>query len=127
SRETFESIGPVRGREGVLVGDVQVNAHTFTVFRRNLAYFTLGRSSGLLPYFFPGLVAALLFLASRERRLWQWLAAATMVGVMLGLILLTPFTYSGGGGPVGNRYFLSFYPLFLLLTPAVPGLGAAAV
>ncbi len=126
-RETFESIGPVRGREGVLVGDVLVNTHTFTVFRHNLVYFTLGRSSGLVPYFFPGVVAALLFLAARDRRPWQWLAAATIVGAMLGLILLTPFTYSGGGGPVGNRYFLSFYPLFLLLTPAISGLGGAAV
>jgi hypothetical protein len=30
-----------------------------------------------------------------------------------------PYTYSGGGGPVGNRYFVSFYPLFLFLMPAV--------
>ena len=28
-----------------------------------------------------------------------------------------PFTYSGGGGPIGNRYFLGFYPLLLFLTP----------
>ena len=43
------------------------------------------------------------------------------------LLLLTPFTYSGGGGPVGNRYFLSFYPLFLFLTPALRGFGSAVV
>ena len=30
-----------------------------------------------------------------------------------------PYTYSGGGGPVGNRYFVSFYPLFLFLMPAI--------
>ena len=126
ARETFESIGPVRGREGVLVGDVLVNRHTFTVFRHNLVYFTLGRSSGLVPYFFPGVVAALLFLLSGDRRLWQWLAGTTIVGAMIGLLLLTPFTYSGGGGPVGNRYFLSFYPLFLLLIPGTLGLGGAA-
>jgi len=46
---------------------------------------------------------------------------------MVMLLVLTPFTYSGGGGPVGNRYFLSFYPLFLLLTPAMVGLRSAAV
>jgi len=45
----------------------------------------------------------------------------------LTLLLLTPFTYSGGGGPVGNRYFLSFYPLFLFLTPALPGMASAGV
>jgi hypothetical protein len=38
-----------------------------------------------------------------------------------------PYTWSGGGGPVGNRYFLSFYPLFLFLTPALRGFGSACV
>ena len=32
-------------------------------------------------------------------------------------MLYMPFTYSGGGGPVGNRYFLGVYPVFLFLTP----------
>ena len=41
-------------------------------------------------------------------------------------IFVWPFTYNGGGGPLGNRYFLSFYPLFLFLTPPTAGLGAAA-
>ena len=33
------------------------------------------------------------------------------------LLLYMPFTYSGGGGPVGNRYFLGVYPVFLFVTP----------
>jgi hypothetical protein len=126
-RETFDSIGPVRGREAVAVGDVLVNQHSLTVFRHNLVYFVLGRFSGLLPYFFPGVVSALLFLASRSRQPWQWLVGATIAGSALTLMLMTPFTYSGGGGPVGNRYFLSFYPLFLFLTPAVPGMPSTAL
>jgi hypothetical protein len=125
-RETFENIGPVRGREGVLLGDILVNRHTLTVFRHNLAYFVVGRFSGLVPYFFPGVVSVLLFLAVRRRQPWQWLVGATIVGAAVALLLLTPFTYSGGGGPVGNRYFLSFYPLFLFLTPAVTGLAGSA-
>ncbi len=126
-RETFENIGPVRGREGVAVGDVLANRHTLTVFRHNLVYFVVGRFSGLVPYFFPGVVIAVLFLISKGRRGWQWLVAATIMAAVLVLILLTPFTYSGGGGPVGNRYFLSFYPLFLFLIPAESGLAGAAV
>jgi hypothetical protein len=126
-RETFDNIGPVRGREAVAVGDVLVNRHTLTVFRHNLVYFLAGRYSGLVPYFFPGVVSALLFLASRPRQPWQWLIGATIVGGALTLLLLTPFTYSGGGGPVGNRYFLSFYPLFLFLTPALPGMASAGL
>jgi hypothetical protein len=126
-RETFENIGPVRGREGVAVGDVLVNRHTLTVFRHNVVYFVVGRFSGLVPYFFPGVVIALMFLISKGRRSWQWLVGATIVGAVLVLLLLTPFTYSGGGGPVGNRYFLSFYPLFLFLMPAESGLAGAAI
>ena len=45
-----------------------------------------------------------------------------------GLLFLLPNTWSGGGGPLGNRYFLSFYPAFFFLLPAgrsvVPGLIA---
>ena len=125
--ETFESIGAVRGRDTVMVGDVLVNSHSFTVFRYNLVYYAVGRSGGLVPYFFPGVLSALLFLLRGNRRLWQWLVAATIAGAIIGMLLVWPFTYSGGGGPVGNRYFLSFYPLFLLLTPPLSGLGAAVL
>ena len=125
-RETFENIGPVRGREGVLLGDVLVNRNTLKVFRHNVVYFAVGRFSGLVPYFFPGVVSALLFLASRGRQPWQWLVGATVAGAVVSMLLLWPFTYSGGGGPVGNRYFLSFYPLFLFLTPAASGMAGSA-
>jgi len=126
-RETFDNIGPPQRLEAVLPGNVLATRHSVAVFRHNVRYFVFGRSSGLLPYFFPGVVSAVLFLAMRGRQPWQWLAGASIVGAMVMLLVLTPFTYSGGGGPVGNRYFLSFYPLFLLLTPAMVGLRSAAV
>jgi hypothetical protein len=125
--ETFENIGPVRGREGMMVGDVLVNSHTLTVFKDNAIYFVMGRSSGLLPYCFPGVASAVLFLLSRKRQRWQWLVVATIVGSALLMILIWPFTYSGGGGPVGNRYFVSFYPLFLFLTPPLAGFSSAMI
>ncbi len=67
--ETFDNIGPVRGREDLLVGDVLVNTHSWSVLRHNLWYFFVGRNAGLLPYFFPGVVALLWFLLSREKHL----------------------------------------------------------
>ena len=76
-------------------------------------------------YFFPGVVALLLFLLSREKHLWQWLAFATIVGVVLMHVFVWPFTWNGGGGPVGSRYFLPFYALFLVLIPATAGAGSA--
>jgi len=126
-RETFENIGPVRGRESVMVGEVLINPHTLTVLRYNMAYFVIGRFCGLVPYFFPGVLSALLFLVRARRQSWQWLVASTVVAAALTLIALTPFTYSGGGGPVGNRYFLAFYPLFLLLTPTLTSLAVPAL
>ena len=54
SWETFDNIGPVRGREDLMVGDVLVNTHSGTVLRHNLWYFLVGRNAGLVPYFFPG-------------------------------------------------------------------------
>ncbi len=40
--ETFDNIGPVRGREDLMVGDVLVNTHSGTVFLHNLWYFFAG-------------------------------------------------------------------------------------
>ena len=79
--ETFDNIGPVRGREDLLLGDVLVNTHSGTVFRHNLWYFFAGRNAGLLPYFFPGVLALALFLVSKQKQTWQWLALATIAGV----------------------------------------------
>lgn len=125
--ETYDRIGPVRGREDIMVGDVLANRHSFTVFRHNLLYFVVGRYAGLVPYFFPGVLAAAMFILSRQLQRWQWLVTATLVGAVLMHILLWPYTWNGGGGPVGSRYFLAFYPLFLFLTPASAGLGAALI
>ena len=123
--ETFDNIGPVRGREDLWLGDVLVNTHSGTVLRHNLWYFLVGRNAGLLPYFFPGMVAVALFLFSKQKHLWQWLSLATIAGVVVFHVFVWPFTWNGGGGPVGSRYFLPFYALFLVLIPATAGLSAA--
>jgi hypothetical protein len=47
------------------------------------------------------------------------------------LLIYMPFTWSGGGGPVGNRYFLGTYGVFLFLVPpmqaAIGGLVTMAI
>ena len=100
------------------------------VFRRNLGYFVVGRHTGFAVYFFPGMMAIILFLAAtRDRAMWQWLTLGAGVGTAVALLLYMPFTWSGGGGPVGNRYFLGTYGIFLFLVPplqtAVAGLADA--
>lgn len=92
----------------------------WTVLLHNLVYFFIGRHSGLVPYFFPAVLALVAFLAAPRRRpLWQWLVCAAAVGQILLFIVGIPYNYFGGGGVVGNRYFLSAYGLFVFLVPAV--------
>lgn len=117
-RQTFDSTGTPRETNRVLVEVVASGDAVGQVFRRNIGYFFFGRHTGFVPYFFPGAMAiVLLLLAARKSAAWQWLALAGGIGSAIFLILYMPFTYSGGGGPIGNRYFLGVYPVFLFVTP----------
>ncbi len=126
-QQRFESTGIEKTTNRVPVEVLTGATAFYAVFRLNLGYFALGRHTGLVPYFMPGVVAVLLFLFSHTypRRLWQWLTLGGAVASALLLILYMPFTYSGGGGPVGNRYFLGAYPLLLFVTPPLARLTSA--
>jgi len=125
--ETFDNRAPIHGRSEAQT-DILANRHVLEVFRLNTFYFVFGRYSGLLPYFFPGVLALLLFLVSRRMRLWwQWLLIGTLALEAATLLFITPYTWAGGGGPIGNRYFLSFYPVFLFLMPPVATFAPAAI
>jgi hypothetical protein len=98
-------------------------------FAHNVEYFIVGRHFGFALYFFPGVVAFALWLGSRERRQpWRVFIALTFVGTATALLVFAPYSWSGGGGPYGNRYFMSVYPVvFFLLPPlrtATPALVA---
>jgi hypothetical protein len=85
----------------------------------NTWYFFAGRDAGLVPYYLPGVVMMLVWL-SRARRapVWQWATAVAVAASIGGLIVLFPDSWNGGGGPPGNRYYLSLYPALLFLAPA---------
>lgn len=89
------------------------------VFLWNCLFFFIGRYSGIVWYYFPGVIAAILAFASVSNRKGQWLAAATGVLILIQ-ILMIPSNYHGGGGALGNRYFSSLYPLLLLALPRLP-------
>jgi hypothetical protein len=94
----------------------------------NLVYFVLGRNSGMLPYFFPGLFALLAFLwPGRPRHLWQWLIVAVAAVEVVLFAIWIPYDYFGGGGVIGNRYFMNTYGLLLFLMPPLESLAAAVV
>ena len=117
-------LGLSKSREGVL-GEVIFNPRTFTSnLAHNLGYFFVGRHAGLVGYFFPAMFAIGAFLlAPRARPGWQWLVLAA--GLLQGLIfiVMTPYTWSGGG--VGNRYFFGGYGVMLFVLPPIQSLGAA--
>jgi hypothetical protein len=98
-------------------------------FGGNITYFLVGRHFGFVPYFFPGVVAIALWLRSGARRdIWRIAIVVTIVASTLMLLFIFPYTWSGGGGPPGNRYFLSLYPALFFLVPPLaspwPGLIA---
>ena len=126
------AVGLTRSVDSVLRDIVLSRNSLVEVFPANLAYFMLGRHSGLVPYFFPGVLSVLLFAAWRGGRPWfQWVTLASAVVANVVLLLWVPYTYSGGGGPIGNRYFMGLYPLLLFVTPplrsALPAIAGLAI
>jgi hypothetical protein len=117
---TFDKLGEVRATDGLLTEVIFNRDVLTTVLPWNVLYFLVGRHTGLVPYFFPGVAVLVAFLlAGRQRREpFQWLVLVTLALAAVALLVYMPFTYSGGGGPVGNRYFMGYYALFLLLVPA---------
>ncbi|MDP1571239.1 MAG: glycosyltransferase family 87 protein [Vicinamibacterales bacterium] len=123
---SFDRTGMDRTTNRVPVEVLSSRDAVASVFRSNLGYFLVGRHTGFAIYFFPAIVALALFLWGwRTRPVWQWATLAAGVGSALALLLYMPYTYSGGGGPVGNRYFLAVYPLFLFLTPPLASIAPA--
>ncbi len=80
----------------------------------NLFYYFFGRFTGLTWYFFPAILALILFILG-SKRIYQWFLLAAILGGILIYIVLMPDNYAGGGGAMANRYFLNIYPLFLFL------------
>ena len=127
-QHSFDTTGIIRETNRVPVEVLTTPDALIHVFRRNIGYFLFGRHTGFVPYFFAGSVAVVLFLwRARQRPIWQWLTLGAGFGSAIALILYMPYSYSGGGGPVGNRYFMGVYPVFLFITPPLMHLGASLV
>lgn len=94
-------------------------------YARNAVYFVVGRHAGLLPYFFPGLLAIVLWWWRwREIRGWHLLMVAAVLGTIAATLAILPYTWSGGGGPPGNRYFMAVYPVLFFFLPPIQSLWA---
>ena len=107
------------GRDEVLTNILFDPEVFWSNLRWNTLYFVLGRNGGLLAYYFPvvfGIIA--LVLTRRAREPWQWFILAGVLFHCLVFIVMLPYTYIGGGGSVGNRYFMGVYGTCLFLLPA---------
>ena len=126
----FEQIGIQRATNEVVVEERLSIGGFLTLLMTNGRYFVAGRHFGFVPFFFPGVITIGLFLWRRaSREVWQWLVLGTVALCAVGLMVYMSYTWSGGGGPPGNRYFLSAYPALFFITPplasVVPALAAA--
>ncbi|RMH23069.1 MAG: hypothetical protein D6696_01705 [Acidobacteria bacterium] len=83
--------------------------------RENVTYFVAGRHTGLVLYQPFAVIALGLFLLHGRRSVERWLILAALAAVALSFLLWIPFNWHGGGGFVGNRYFVVVYPAFLFL------------
>ena len=124
---TFADLGIGMSTNEIIVEEPFDPARFLELLGTNLWYFVAGRHFGFLPFFFPGVVAGWLFLRERANRsLRGWLILGTVAATAVGTVIYMPYTWSGGGGPSGNRYFLSIYPALLFLTPRIASFGPVA-
>jgi hypothetical protein len=86
-------------------------------FLRNLGYFWAGRYAGVIPYYLPAFVALALFLVRGPRTTTGGLAVAALAASYLFYVWAIPDNWYGGGGTIGNRYFLNLLPLAVLFVP----------
>jgi hypothetical protein len=138
-RKTFHFEFPFQTPEAGFEGDVRARDEALTdlIFNRsvfvtnllhNFKWYFIGRYSGLVAYFFPAVFALAAFLVTARRPpFWQYLVLAAGIGQILLFIIATPYTWFGGGGSVGNRYFMGAYGVFLFLIPSISRTWLAVV
>ncbi len=89
------------------------------MFVANLADFWVGRYAGVLPYFGPTFLALVFFVlvGPREKEGWFAVLALLLFYLVSIRIIPGPSNWYGGGGTVGNRYFMAALPLAAFFLP----------
>ncbi|HMD36480.1 MAG TPA: hypothetical protein VKH42_15995 [Vicinamibacterales bacterium] len=115
---TWEVRGFGEGTDELGAQDSLVPSEMLRLLFINAKYFLFGRHFGFVPYFFPGALALVAWVFSRERRVpWRLLTFLGFALTTLAILIVFPYTWSGGGGPPGNRYFMGVYPVVFFLMP----------
>ena len=126
---TFEAVNTkAAARDDALTGIIFDWRVFWTNLGNNLRWYFVGRYSGLVAYFATAVFALLAFFAAPRRRpLWQWLVLGSGVAQILLFVISLPHTWFGGGGSVGNRYFMGVYGIFLFLLPPISSLALSLI
>ncbi len=96
--------------------------------RANLGYFWVGRYGGMVAYFFPFVFAVVaLVAAGPQRQSWQWFVLAGIAAQVIVFLITLPYTFMGGGGSVGNRYFMGVYGVAVFLLPPIRSIATSLV
>ncbi|MBK5254712.1 MAG: DUF2029 domain-containing protein [Vicinamibacteria bacterium] len=118
---TTMKLGPLEeGEEATRgAGIVQAGVELNQMFAANLADFWIGRYAGMLPYFAPAFLALLAFLLLGPRGKEGWFAVSALLLFYLVSIRILPgpTNWYGGGGTLGNRYFMAALPLAPFFLP----------
>lgn len=99
--------------------DIIYTHQPWDIIFHDLYFFFIGRFSGIALYFFPAVVMMILFIFSGERRQFHWLILGTATFGGLLLVVWSPTNYFGGGGTLGNRYFMNQFPLYFFLVSSL--------
>jgi hypothetical protein len=85
----------------------------------SVEYFLWGRHTGLFLYFPFALLSCVLFVIHGRRSATRWMVLGSLAAVAAIFLLWIPQNWQGGGGFVGNRYYVNAYPAFLFLVTRV--------
>jgi hypothetical protein len=125
--QSANHLGVPKARDEALAQVLFERSVFFSNFLNNLRYFFVGRFAGLIPYYFPAVFALAAFVSSPRRPVWQYFVLAAGLAQILLFVISVPYTWNGGGGSVGNRYFMGAYGAFLFLIPPIRSTWAAAM
>jgi hypothetical protein len=121
-------VGQEKARDEALADVIFKRSVVWTNLLHNIKWFFVGRNAGLVAYFFPAVFALTAFALARGRRApWQYFVLLGALGQIAIFIISVPYTWNGGGGSVGNRYFMGAYGAFLFLVPAITRTSVALV
>jgi len=125
---TFDNSGLPMVTNDTYTRNVIETPHFWPQLGNNAWYFLFGRHSGFVPYFFPAAVILVVWFAGvRRHPIWQIYTLGAVAASVVVLLVFLPYTWAGGGGSPGNRYFLSVYPALFFLTPPLESLTGPLV